>query len=150
MLLRCLIRPSLRHEKQRSFLLLDCVAQFLPVLLCPCTRHGRVRQIISSVRRFQRGDWKVLWETDLRLLRKESEHKAKRRHNCASRDTSSIQARVVYPEHCSRNGALSKDNQAVTSNSLPNANPTNIDLLRTKHPDATHPDSDPVKVSSIL
>ena len=47
-------------------------------------------------------------------------------------------------------GALSKDNQAVTSNSLPNANPTNIDLLRAKHPDSTHPDSDPVKVSSIL
>jgi len=47
-------------------------------------------------------------------------------------------------------GALSKANQAVTSNSMPNANPTNIDLLRAKHPDSTHPASDPVKVSSIL
>ena len=129
--------------------ILDCVAQFLPALLCPCTRRGRVRQIISSARRFQRGDWKVLWETALRLSRKESDHKAKHRHNCARCDTSSIQARVVYAEHCARKGALYA-NQAVTSNSLPNANPTNIDLLRAKHPDATHPDSDPVKVSSIL
>jgi hypothetical protein len=38
--------------------ILDCVAQFLPALLCPCTRRGRVRQIVSSAKRFQRGDWK--------------------------------------------------------------------------------------------
>jgi hypothetical protein len=36
--------------------ILDCVAQFLPALLCPCTRRGRVRRIISSAKRFQRGD----------------------------------------------------------------------------------------------
>jgi hypothetical protein len=30
--------------------ILDCVAQFLPVLLCPSTRRGRVRQIISSAK----------------------------------------------------------------------------------------------------
>ncbi len=35
--------------------ILDCVTQILPVLLCPCTRRDRVRQIISSVKRFQRG-----------------------------------------------------------------------------------------------
>ena len=34
--------------------ILDCVAQFLPALLCPSTRRGRVRQIISSAKRFQR------------------------------------------------------------------------------------------------
>ncbi len=130
--------------------ILDSVAQFLPALLYPCTHLDRVRQIISRVRRLQCGDWKVLWETALRLLRKESEHKAKHRHNFSRSDTSSIQDRVVYAEHCTRKGDLSKGNQAVTSNSLPNVNPTNIDLLRAKHPEATHPDSDPVKVSSIL
>ncbi len=43
--------------------ILDCVAQFLPALLCPCIRRARVRQIISSAKRFQRGEWKGLWET---------------------------------------------------------------------------------------
>ena len=43
--------------------ILDCVAQFLPALLSPCTRRGRVRQIISNAKRFQRGEWKGLWET---------------------------------------------------------------------------------------
>jgi hypothetical protein len=28
--------------------ILDCVAQFLPALLCPSTRRGRVRQIIPA------------------------------------------------------------------------------------------------------
>jgi hypothetical protein len=32
--------------------ILDCDAQFLPALLCPCTRRGRVRQIISNAKRF--------------------------------------------------------------------------------------------------
>jgi hypothetical protein len=40
--------------------ILDCVAQFLPALLCPCIRRGRARQIVSSAKRFQRGDWKGL------------------------------------------------------------------------------------------
>jgi hypothetical protein len=39
------------------------VAQFLPALLCPCTRRGRVRQIISSAKLFQRGDLKGSCET---------------------------------------------------------------------------------------
>ncbi len=47
-------------------------------------------------------------------------------------------------------GDLSESNQTVTSNSIPNVDPTNIDLLWTKHPDSTHPDSDPVKLISIL
>ncbi len=49
--------------------ILDCVAQFLPALLCPGTRRGRVKHIISNAKRFQRGDWKYLWETALRLAR---------------------------------------------------------------------------------
>jgi hypothetical protein len=72
------------------------------------------------------------------------------KHSRAKRDTSSIQARVVYAEHCARRGALSKANQAVTSNSMPNADPCNIDLLRAKHPEPAHPDRDPVRLSSIL
>ena len=47
-------------------------------------------------------------------------------------------------------GALSKANQAVTSNSMPNADPINIDLLRAKHPEPAHPDRDPVRLSSML
>ena len=58
--------------------ILDCIAQFLPALLCPCTRRGRVRQIISSAKRFQRGDWKGLWETALRFARKEIDSNNKR------------------------------------------------------------------------
>jgi len=75
--------------------ILDCVAQFLPALLCPSTRRGRVRQIISSAKRFQRGDWKGLWETALLLARKEIDTNNKRKHNHAKRDTSFIRARVV-------------------------------------------------------
>ena len=130
--------------------ILDCVAQFLPALLCPCTRRGRVRQIISSAKRFQRGDWKGLWETALRLARKEIDTNNKRKHNRAKRDTSSIRARVVYAEHCARKGALSKANQAITSTYMPNADPTNIDLLRAKHPETAHPARDPVRLSSRL
>ncbi len=43
--------------------ILDVVAQFLPALLSPCIRRGRVRQIVSNAQRFQRGEWKGLWET---------------------------------------------------------------------------------------
>jgi hypothetical protein len=43
--------------------ILDCVAQFLPALLCPGTRRGKVKHIISNAKRFQHGDWKYLWET---------------------------------------------------------------------------------------
>ncbi len=84
------------------------------------------------------------------MARRETDNNAKRKHNRAKRDTSSIQARVVYAEHCARRGALSKANQSVTSNSMPNADHINIDLLRGKHPEPAHPDSDPVCLSSIL
>jgi hypothetical protein len=130
--------------------ILDCVAQFLPAFLCPCTRRGRVRQIISSAKRFQRGDRKGLWETALRLAQRKTDTTAKRSHNRAKLDTSSIQARVVYAEHCARRGALSKANQAVTSNSVPIAKPCNMDTLRAKHPEPAHPDRDPMRLSSIL
>ena len=51
---------------------------------------------------------------------------------------------MVYAEHCARPGALSKANQAITSD------PLNIDHLRSKHPEPAHPNRDPVCVSSIL
>ena len=47
-------------------------------------------------------------------------------------------------------GALSKSNQPVTSNSMPNADPINIDLLRPNHGKPAHPDRDPVSLSSIF
>ncbi len=47
-------------------------------------------------------------------------------------------------------GGLSKANQAITSTSMTNADPTNIDLLRTKHPETVHPDRDPVMLISRL
>jgi hypothetical protein len=130
--------------------ILDCVAQFLPILLCPGTCRGTVKHIISNAKRFQRGDWKYLWETALRLARRETDNNVKHKHKRAKRDTSSIKERVVYAEHCARRGTLSKANQAVTSNALPNADPNNINLLRAKHPEPAYPSTDPVRVSSIL
>jgi hypothetical protein len=47
-------------------------------------------------------------------------------------------------------GALSKANQAMTSDLLPNSDPLNMDHLRSKHPEPAHPNRDPVCVSSIL
>ncbi len=85
----------------------------------------------------------------LRFARKETDTKTKRNHNRAKRDTS-IQARVVYAEHCARRGALSKASQAVTSDLLPNSDPRNNDILRSKHPAPAHPEYDPVRASSII
>jgi len=67
--------------------ILHCVAQFLPALLSPCTRRGRVRQIISNAKRFQRGEWKGVWETALRFARRETDTNAKRKHSRAKSDT---------------------------------------------------------------
>ena len=92
-----------------------------------------------------------MWETALLFARKEIDTNNKRKHNRAKRDTSTIRARVVYAEHCVRKGSLSKANQAITSTAaMPNTDPTNIHLLRTKHPETAHPDRDPVRLSSKL
>ncbi len=130
--------------------ILDCVSQCLPAFLYTSTHRGRVRKIISSAKRFHRGDRKGLWETALRLARKEIDTNNKGKQNRATRDTSSIRPRVEYAEHCARKGALSKVNQTITSTSMPNADPTNIDLIRVKHPETAHPDRDPVRLSSRL
>jgi hypothetical protein len=57
---------------------------------------------------------------------------------------------LFYAEHCARKGAISKANQAITSTSVPNDNPANIDLLRAKHPEPAHPSRDLLSLSSIL
>ncbi len=55
----------------------------------------------------------------------------------------------MYTEHCARWGSLSKTDQVVTSNSMPNVNPCNIDL-RANHPEYPHGDRDTVSLSSKL
>jgi len=90
-----------------------------------------------------------LWETALRFARRETDTKSERVHNRSKRGTS-IQARVTYAEHCARRVALSKANQAITSDLIPNSDPLNIDHLRPNHPEPAHPERDPVRVSSIL
>jgi hypothetical protein len=82
------------------------------------------------------------------LARKEIDNNNKRKDNHTERDTSSIQDRVVYTEHCTRKGTLSKPNQVITSTSIPNDDPSNIDLLRPNHPETTHPVRDPVRLLS--
>ena len=81
--------------------ILDVVAQFLPALLMPCSRRGRVRQIVSNAKRFQRGEWKGLWETAVRFARKETDTTVQR-NPTRPRSNQSIQARAVYAEHCAR------------------------------------------------
>jgi hypothetical protein len=58
--------------------ILDFVTQFLPALLCPCTHRGRVRHIVSNSKRFQRGDWKGLWEDALREVQRETDNNVRR------------------------------------------------------------------------
>ncbi len=48
--------------------ILDVTTQFLPVLLMSYSRRDRVRQIVSNDKRFQRGEWKGLWETAVTYL----------------------------------------------------------------------------------
>ena len=81
--------------------ILDVVVQFLPALLTPYSRRDRVRQIVSNSKRFQRFEWKGLWETALRFARRETDTDSERKQNHAKRDTS-IQARVVFVEHFAR------------------------------------------------
>ena len=101
----------------------------LCVLFMSCSRRGGVRQIVSNVKRFQRGEWKGLWETVQSFARKETDNNVKRIHTRDKCNTS-IQTRVVYAEHCVWWGALSKANQSITSNLLPNSDPLNIGHLR--------------------
>jgi hypothetical protein len=114
-----------------------------------CSRRDRVRQIVPTVKRFHHGEWKDLWETTVCVARKETDNNVKCNQTHTNRNKS-IQTRVVYVEHCAWWVALSKANQAITSDLVPNSDPLNIDHLHLNHPEPTHPDRDPVRVISIL
>ena len=73
--------------------ILDVVLQFLPALLMSYSRRGRVRQIVSNVKRFHHGEWKDLWETDVCFARKETDNNTKRNHTLTKCNTS-IQVQV--------------------------------------------------------
>ena len=62
----------------------------------------------------------------------------------------SIRARARYAEYCARKGALSKANKAMTSDLTPSAAPNNIDELRAKNPEPTHPTRDPTTQAASL
>ena len=108
----------------------------------PCSRHGKPRHITSNAKRFQKGEWEFLWKQALRNNKKELVHRAKKLDGKPP-EPASVRARARYAEYCARKGALSKANQAVTSELTPSADPANINVLRDKHPAPTHPDRDP-------
>ncbi len=85
----------------------------------------------KEILRWKGGEGRGRFVGNRRFARRETDTNAKRKHNRAKRDTS-IQARVVYAKHCARRGARSEANQTINSNSVPNADPLNIDHLRTK------------------
>jgi hypothetical protein len=62
----------------------------------------------------------------------------------------SIRARARYAEYCARKGALPKANQAMTSDLTPSAAPNNIDELRAKNLEPTHPTRDPITQPASL
>ena len=62
----------------------------------------------------------------------------------------SIRARARYAKYCARKGALLKANQAKTSDLTPSAAPNNIDELRAKNPEPTHPTWDPTTQPASL
>ena len=80
---------------------------------------------------------------------KECAHRAKKLDGNAPAPAS-IRARARYAEYCARKGALSKANQAMTLDLTPSAAPTNINELRAKNPEPTHPHRDPVTQPASL
>jgi hypothetical protein len=116
--------------------ILDCVAQFLPASVA-LPMYSPWQSKADHLQRETLSAWRL------------ERFVGNRPAFCAARNWHQ-QARVVDAENCARRGALSKAKQAVTSNSMPNANPCNIALLRAKHPEPAHPDRDPVSLSSKL
>ena len=91
-----------------------------------------------------------LWENHrLCFEREETDTNVKCKHNSDKCDTS-IQTRVVYTEHFLHRGVFSKVTQTITSNSIPNTDPINIELLHVNRPELGHPARDPLRMSSIL
>jgi hypothetical protein len=108
----------------------------------PCSRHGKPRHVSLNARRFQKGEWESLWNQTLKHNNRELAHRAKKLAGNLPAPAS-IRARARYAEYCARKGALSKANQAMTSDMTPSAAPTNINELRAKNPEPTHPARDP-------
>ena len=63
----------------------------------------------------------------------------------SGRKARSMEARVKYAQYCHKRGALSKANQAMTSDLVIDNDPVNLPLLQARHPDPTHPDRDPTE-----
>ena len=102
--------------------ILRAVAQFLPALLMPSQRRGRSSHFCSNARKFLDGKWESLWEQALQQGKVENAHKA-RELNGRAPQQASTRSRVRYAQYCARQGALSKVNQAMTSDLTPNADP---------------------------
>jgi hypothetical protein len=95
-----------------------------------------------NARRFQKGEWEALCTQALLNNNREVAHRAKQLHSKPPAPAS-LRARARYAEYCAHKGALSKANQAMSSELTPSAAPTNINELRAKNPDPTHPSRDP-------
>jgi hypothetical protein len=113
--------------------ILRVFAQFLPALLMPCSRRGKPRHVSLNACRFQKGEWESLWNQTLKHNNSELAHRAKKLAGNPPAPAS-IRARARYAEYCARKGALSKANQAMTSDMTPSAAPTNINELRATGP----------------
>jgi hypothetical protein len=129
--------------------ILRAFAQFLPALLMPSSRRDKPRHITIYARRFQKGEWESLWTQALRHNNREVAHRAQKL-NGKPPAPAPIRARARYAEYCACKGALSKANQAMTSDMTPSAAPTNINELRAKNPEPTHPDRDPTTQPASL
>jgi hypothetical protein len=123
--------------------ILRAFAQFLPALLMPCSRHGKPRHVSLNALHFQKREWESLWNQTLKHNNRELAHRAKKLDGNTPAPAS-IRAGARYAEYYARKGALSKANQAMTSDLTPSAAPTNINELRAKNPEPTHPNRDPV------
>jgi hypothetical protein len=121
--------------------ILRAFPQFLPALLMP-SRRSKPRHISINACRFQKGEWEALWTQALLNNNREVAHRAKK-FDGKPPAPASLRARARYAEYCARKGALSKANQAMTSELTPSAASININELSAKNPDPTHPSKDP-------
>jgi hypothetical protein len=115
----------------------------------PCSRRGKPRHLSINARRFQKGEWEALWTQALHNNNREVAHRAKKLDGKPPAPAS-LRVRARYAEYCARKGALSKANQAMTSELTPSAAPTNINELRTKNPEPTHPSRNPTTQPASL
>ena len=108
----------------------------------PCLRRGKPRHISINDRHFQKGEWEALWTQVLHNNNREVAHRSKMLDGKPPAPAF-LCTRAHYAEYCARKGALSKANQAMTSELTLSTAPTNINELRDKNPEPTHPSRDP-------